>query len=209
MVLEKPEDDQVCSSLHLITPEVNMNRSKTIISGVIALVLIFTGVFAAVRLFAAEPEAVDDVGPGVKVIERVFDDGSGPVTITTIIEPSPELPDRTAEAAGVLAALDGDRLLVGTGSISVDVENVNGKERVTTEHSGPEIEVIVNSDTVIYRDVTEIVYSAAEDAERRIQQSVQRIDNLDGLPSAAEIQAWGVRDGDSLLAEVLVYREIR
>ena len=79
-----------------------MNRKWITILGVgLVIVVLAAGGFTAVQLLA-DQSGEDDIPAGAMVFEDVFDDGNGsPVTVKTIIEPSPDLPNRPAEASGV------------------------------------------------------------------------------------------------------------
>ena len=180
-------------------------RVLVIVGGLILVLVLGAGAFTAVRLLA-EPEQ-SDYGAGVQVFEDVIDDGSGPVSITTILEPSPDLPNREADVSGIFLRREDNSVFVGTGNISVSVMVEDGKPSTTTDHSGPEIEVVLTRDTVFYEDVTEISREAMESGEQHIQQEVRQVDELADLTKGASIGVWGERRGDRVIAEVVVYRE--
>ncbi|HYO26126.1 MAG TPA: hypothetical protein VEQ85_14380 [Lacipirellulaceae bacterium] len=94
-------------------------------------------------------------------------DGSGPVSVRISIVPAPELPDRQSDASGLFARREDNSLFVGTGNIEVGVEvdGATGERTFSATSSGPEVEVVVTGDTVIYRDDAEI--SPGESAGRK------------------------------------------
>jgi hypothetical protein len=186
-----------------------MNRLAIAAGGVILIVLLVLGAFTAVQLISAQ--SLDaDLALGTKVLENVFDDGSGnPVTVTTIIEPSPDLPDEGPEAAGIFLRQEGSGYHVGTGSISINVEVVNGERSVMADHSGPELEVVIGPNTLFYEDVTEVDFEPAESGERRLVQEIQSVDGFGELQEGASLTAWGEREGDRILAELVVFSEAR
>jgi hypothetical protein len=186
-----------------------MNRVAIAVGGVLLIVLLVAGAFMAVQLISAQ--SLDtDLAPGTKVLENVFDNGSGnPVTVKTIIEPSPELPDKGPEAAGIFLRQEGNSYYVGSGSISLNVEVINGERSVVSDHSGPELEVVVGPDTIFYGDVTEIEIEGAESGEQRLVQEIGLAERPDEMPEGAEFAAWGERRGDRVIAEVVVFSEMR
>lgn len=184
---------------------------RMILASMVGLVLIgivVAGAFTAVRLLSA-PDVEADIPAGAMVLEDVFDDGSGnPVTVRTIIEPAAEVPPRPAEAAGVYKRQEDNSYFVGTGSISVSVNVVNGERSTAVDHSGPEIEVVVGRDTVFYRDVTEVNLEASESKEQRLQQEVVRMaERPSTIPAGANFAAWGEKRGDRVIADVVVISE--
>lgn len=171
---------------------------------VIVIAILAGGAFTAVQLTAAPP---GDESGAMMVFEDVVDNGSGPVTIRTIVEPSSLLPDEPAAAGGILTRREDNSLFVGTGSTSVNVQVINGETTVSTDHSGPELEVVVGRETQIYRDVTEIDLTAAEDVERRIEQKVEAAELPADLQTGVSIAVWGTRSGDRITADVVVFGE--
>ena len=144
-------------------------------------------------------------------MEIVSDDGSGPVSLRIIIEPAPELPDRPSEVSGVFIRRQDDSIFVGTGNVELDVEIEEGSEPVINLSSdGPEVEVVVTRDTTIYSDETDVQGRSApqESGEKTIQQVIKPADSLDEVGPNTELQVWGERRGDRVVAQVLVYRVV-
>ena len=185
-----------------------MNRiiGVALVIGVL-VALVGAGVFTAARLLSAQNEIVE-APVGAMVFEDVMDDGSGnPVTVKTVILPAPELPQRPSEASGALVREEDNSYFVGTGSVSVSVNVVNGETSTAVDHSGPEIEVVAGRDTQFYRDVTEVSFTAAESKEQTLQQEVVAVEQPETMPAGANIQAWGEQRGDRVFADIIVYSE--
>ena len=158
-------------------------------------------------------EAAEEASGGgrVKVMELVTNDGSGPVSLRISVEPASELPNRPSEAGGVFDRRQDNSIFVGTGDIELDVEvdGNTGKRDVTLSYSGPVIEVVVTRNTIIYKDETEMFPEGKrprESGEITIQQELKPADSLDELGGNTEVQVWGKRRGDRVIADVLVYR---
>ncbi len=187
----------------------------TLIVGMLILVAVLAGAaFVGAKMLttsqAAETAAASSGGE--RVLSIVNDDGSGPVALNITFEPAPELPDRPAEGGGIFVRREDNSYFVGTGEIELDVEiDASGKETISTNHSGPVLEAVINHDTLIYRDETalDIDSSARESGEISIQQVVKPTDSLTEVSEGTELQVWGRRSGDRIIAEVLVYRQAR
>jgi len=189
-----------------------MKRTILIAGSVAAVVLLLAGAaFVGARMLS-EPEETSAGGRSGRVMELVVDDGSGPVSLRIKVETSPpELPDRPSETGGVFVRRQDNSIFVGTGSIELDVEvNGNTGERsVTLSHNGPEVEVVVTRDTIIYQDETDMSPgdpSSWKSGEKIIQQEIKLADSLEDIGENTELQVWGERRGDRVVAEVLVYR---
>lgn len=178
-----------------------------LLGGIILVAVLAGGTFTAVQLLNSnQPD--EELPAGAMVFEDVFDDGSGnPVTVKTIVDPAAELPQRPAEAGGIFLRAEDNSYFVGTGSISLNVTVINGERSVAAEHSGPEIEVVVGHDTIFYKDVTELEFESSESKEQRVQQEVKMVDQPGEMPETANIQAWGERRGDRVIAEVIVFSD--
>lgn len=183
-----------------------MKRKVLAIGGLVGVVLIVAvGAFTAVQLIAAQ-RAAADLPPGAMVFEDVTDDGSGnPVTVKTIILPAVELPQRPSEAGGILKRQEDNSYFVGTGSVSVSVQVIDGESSTAVEHSGPEVEIVTNRDTQFYQDVTRVDFTASESKEQTLQQEIRLVDRPETMPDGAEMQVWGEKRGDRVIAEVIVF----
>lgn len=167
------------------------------------------GAYFGVRMLRA-PEPASTGGSG-RTIQIVTDTGSGPVPMNVHFEPAPELPDRPAEVAGVFLRRQDNSLFVGTGAIELQVE-VNNDERVAKLSSdGPEVEVVLTRDTIVYKETTEWSLSeedTSKGGEKVIPQTVTRTELPEDLGGNIEMQVWGTKRGDRVTAEVVVYREV-
>ena len=145
-------------------------------------------------------------------MELVREDGSGPVSLSISIEPAPELPDSPSEASGVFSRREDNSIFVGTGGVELNVEirQVEGgaiEPIVTLSHSGQVVEVVVTHDTILYRDETDIPgFGDGKGGEITVRQQLEPVGSLDELGPNTELQVWGRRSGDRVIAEILVYR---
>ncbi|GJM42754.1 MAG: hypothetical protein DHS20C20_30360 [Ardenticatenaceae bacterium] len=150
---------------------------------------------------------------GGRVMQSVMSQDGGPsVAVQTTILPAPELPDEPSAAFGILASREDNTLLVGTGNIDLEVDiEVNpetGQETTNLVPStdGPQLEVVITPDTRIYRDVTDLTMPPdQESGEREIVQQVRQVDSSDDVTGNVELEVWGERRGDRIVATVIVY----
>ena len=107
-----------------------------------------------------------------------------------------ELPDEPPDVSGVCLRREGNSLFVGTGSYSISV----GPGGVTKlDYSGPEIEVVVTSETEIYAERVEFPQGGATPPQHIVQPG-----SLDDVVQGTGVRVWGERDGDRVTARVLV-----
>lgn len=187
----------------------------------VVIVLLAGGAVTAVRLLAPESEsangevdtAVAASGGGGRVMQSISaQDGGPPVAVQTTILPAPELPDEPSAAFGVLASREDNTLLVGTGNIDlevdVEVDPETGQESTSLipRTDGPQLEVVLTPDTIIYRDVTDLTLQPGQESgERELVQAVRQVDSTEGITGNLELEIWGERRGDRIVATVLVY----
>ena len=195
------------------TEQMMNKRLLMIIGGLVLLLILAAGTFTAVRLLATPAEAAATGGGGARVIESVQAvDGGAPVSVRTTILPAPELPDEPAATGGIFVRREDNGIVIGTGNIdvevSVEIDPETGQETTTLIPStdGPEIEVVITHDTVVYQDVTDFsIDGPIESGEREVVQAVRRVETADEIGENMELQVWGERSGDRVIATVVVY----
>ena len=151
--------------------------------------------------------------PAGRVLQTVIDDGNGPVASTIEILPSPDLPGTESETSGVFLRRVDNSVFVGTGSIELNVQIEQAADgsivpSVSLSSNGPEVEVVITRDTVLYQDVTEIPGQGGvpgKAGDTTVTQQVKLIDSLDDLNGNAELQVWGTRRADRVVADILVF----
>ncbi len=155
---------------------------------------------------AKEP-AQKGAGGGEEVI--VLDQGAGPVRIT--FSDPPELPKERPITFGLFLRRQDNSLFLGTGNIEIKVEVTNGDASLSAKNDGPEVEVVVTGDTIVYEDITEAPIIGPEDVEKGemvVPKKARRVDNLDGLGEKMTIRVWGEKTGDRIIARVIYYDRV-
>ena len=192
-----------------------MNRSFILIGTIVlVLLLLVGGGYTAVQLLT-KPEAETAVpgSGGGRVMQSVQVGNDGvPVSVQTTILPAEELPDKEAVAFGIVQKRQDDVLTVGTGSIEVNVEvdvdpsTGQGRTSVVPSTSGPVLEVVLTRDTLLYRDITDIAgQTPDESGEVTIMQEIRPVTDTGEIETQMEVQVWGQRRGDRIVADVVVF----
>jgi hypothetical protein len=190
-----------------------MKRSL-ILFGVIALsgLLLAAGAYTTAHLLV-QPEPARPGSGGARVMQSVQVGNDGvPVSVQTTILPAAELPDDQPVAAGIVLRRQDDTLMLGTGDIElaveVEVDAATGRESssVVPSTSGPELEVVLTRDTLLYRDVTDVAGQQPEESgEVIITQELRPVGDTDEIRAQMEAQVWGERRGERVVAEVVVF----
>ena len=189
-----------------------MKRSLVLLAVISVIGLLLAGgAYTAVQLLS-EPEPVTAGSGGGRVMHSVQVGNDGvPVSVQMTILPAPELPAAEPAAAGIVLRRQDDTLTVGTGDIELAVEvevNATGRESqsVVPSTNGPELEVVLTRDTRLYRDVTGVAGQRPDESgEVTITQELRPATASDEIEAQMEVQVWGERRGDRIVAEVLVF----
>jgi hypothetical protein len=123
----------------------------------------------------------------------------------SIIVPAPELPATLPDVTGPFVERRDNTIIVKTKSLEVGGVVANSPTN-TRDQSGPQVEVLITSKTVIYRDTTQPgePFSAEN---QTVQQTVEKA-ALDDLDSQLMVMVWGRKRGDRIIADVLMYSDI-
>ena len=133
--------------------------------------------------------------------------------------PAPELPTTQADVTGLFISRQNAILVVGTGAFNGQFNGTRQAPNGTRQapdpnatrapYTGPTTQVVTNAGTKLYADVTMINLQAGQNTQG-MQQKVQPVDTLDKLLGAdaanGTLSAWGDKNGDQLVAKVVVYR---
>jgi hypothetical protein len=207
------------NSIDPIRPQTARKNRRWLLWGILALVVLVGIAFAGGQLLyrqgsaafadrsggGGEMMAVAG-GPGGEGGDRVF--FKRPSLI-----PAPGLPEGEPDVAGLYLRREDQSIFIGTGEVRVQVEipQGGGEPSANASASGPTMEVVVNRNTQLYKDITEFDFTAGENSEP-VQQVVESIDSLDNLLEEVNttdtLSVWGERSGDRVIASVIVYRPL-
>lgn len=184
-----------------------MQNRKLYIILAVAVVLIATAAFVGGRLLSG------GVGPlGVLPI------GGGPGSFSVKIDmtPAPELPKTEPETRGTFVERKDNTIVIqelsmemGKGGVVVQTGSGGGGPSIAGgpgNNDGPKVEVVINNETVTYRDATEMP-PPSEASESMVIQQVVEEGTLDDLNSDSMVMVWGRKNGDRIIAEVILYSQ--
>jgi hypothetical protein len=143
--------------------------------------------------------------------------GGGAVSFSIEMIPASELPETEPEARGSFVerkdntiVIQEDSMEMGKGGVVVQVGPGEGSGPVTSGGpgggDGPKVEVVITNETVIYRDATEMVPPSELNETNTIQQVVEE-GTLDDLTSDSMVMVWGRKNGDRIIADMIVYSQ--
>ena len=133
--------------------------------------------------------------------------GSGGKRISLNVKPAADLPQTPAAAKGLFVRREDRSIFIGTGQVKMMVKpGQNGQPSTASHYSGPVVEVVVNQNTTIYRDTTQMPDNATGDVT--VQQTVGP-GSIEEIGENSMLQVWGKKTGDRIVADVLVYSQPR
>jgi hypothetical protein len=175
-----------------------MNRRNLIIGLVTLVVLLAGAAFVGGRLLNQQAQAG---GPD----DMVLSGGpAGGQTISLQLEPAKELPNSSPDMMGLFAERKDNSIFVTLGDKFMVTVDKDGTVNTQTEGNGQQLEVVVTTDTTIYKDVTQQDFGGAPPSTGTVQQKVEP-GSIDEIGNNSFVSAWGERRGDRLVARVLVY----
>jgi hypothetical protein len=136
-------------------------------------------------------------------IVRLGGPNAGRVSISiNDVTPAPELPEAKPDITGLFLERKDNTIIVQAMSFAVGVGGISGNSPMD-EESGVKVEIVVTSQTKIYKNVTEL--PAPVNGEIHNVQQAADEGTLDDLTSQSFLSIWGRRSGDRMVAEVLFY----
>jgi hypothetical protein len=201
--------------------EVNKPSRKNIfwiIGAVLIIAVLAGGAFMAMRLLNAKtPDtAGGDLGGGGSLGLHVTGGSvpgaapSGGKSVSIKMIPSKDLPQQKADISGMVVKTQDNSLFVGE-MTSMMVSSINGKISTSPTPAGPYMEVVVSKETKIYRDVT---MNSLPDPSKVSGNSFEVEQKLDAgalsdvVAGNSNIQVWGQKRGDRLIADIVVVQGI-
>jgi hypothetical protein len=118
------------------------------------------------------------------------------------VTPAPELPGTKPDITGIFLERKDNTVVVQAVSFGPGVGGVSG-EAPMDENSGIRVEIVVTSQTKIYKDVTQI--PAPVNGEIHNMQQAAEEGTLGDLNPQSFLSIWGRRSGDRIVADTLFY----
>jgi len=175
-----------------------MQNKRTILVLALLVFLVGAAAFVGGRMLNSNVSPLRFFGLGGKgeimsIAINVIPAEELPKTPPTVIGQYVERKDNTIVVSSVSMKSGGGGVAVGPGS------NANLGD-------GPQVEVVVTNETIIYRETTDFggTPNMKSGETQTVQQTVEE-STLDDLNSQSMITVWGRKNGDRIIAEVLFY----
>ena len=170
-----------------------MKHTISIVGSVVVLVLLLAGAaFVGARMLSGQNQG--DEGSDSKF---VISDSAGTKGFELVS--AAELPTASSDINGLFLRREDNSITIGTGEARVTLQN----GQVAGSHTGPEAEVVITHDTVVYCDKTDYRSDAIVDG--KLQQVVES-GSLEEIEKYSFTSAWGEKRGDRLFATVFLYK---
>jgi len=178
-------------------------RVTFVIGGIIVVLLLAGAAFVGARLLNGQGIPFMSQGGGLGPSLSLG--GPGGKMVKLDIEPSKELPQTPADVTGLFDHRQDNSIFVGTGKVTMAFKkDPSGNVETSSNHDGPTVEIVVTSQTKIYKDVTMRQFEGPSPEGQKIQQVLEE-GSLDDVGESSMITIWGKKTGDRFIAEILVY----
>ncbi len=182
------------------------SRRRSILIGVgvaVVVVLLAGAAFVGGRLLNGQ--GLPGLSSGGPILSIGPGGARGVQIKSSDILPAKELPQTPADVRGLFDHRQDQSIFVGTGRVQMSVmKDQSGQVHTSASHSGPVVEVVVTSQTKIYKDVTMNQFNGPPPQGQKIQQVVEP-GSLDEVGQNSTLTVWGRQTGDRYIADVLVY----
>ena len=181
-----------------------MQNKKMIIILSILVIVVGVAAFIGGRMFN---QKAGPLGFGMPM------GNGGVMSVSVQITPAPELPTREPDGIGSFVERNDNSIVLATvsmkaggGGVVLKIEE--GSEDAQTGLSdppkdGPQVEVVITSDTVIYLETTQPPSQRPASGENVVLQQTVSEGSLDDLTPQSFVTVWGRKSGDRIIAEVL------
>lgn len=141
--------------------------------------------------------------------------GGNVVSIKMEMTPAPELPTTRPDAQGSFVERKDNTIILQTfsmemgrgGMVVSEGSGGAGRGPITNQsgEEGPQVEVVITNNTIIYRDATE--FPPPFSGENVVVQQIVEEGTLDDLTSDSMVMVWGRKNGDRIIADMIVYSQ--
>ncbi|MBI2333366.1 MAG: hypothetical protein HYU84_14620 [Chloroflexi bacterium] len=169
-----------------------MQNKKVFISLGVAIIVVGAAAFIAGSLLNQKVGPAGLNGQGGRVLNLV---------------PAPELPTTEPEATGRFEERQDNVIVISTFSLRMGGGGVAADpvgRSASEDDLGPKVEILITSETAIYRDTTQFPSPSDSKVDQAIQQTAEEA-TLDDLGSSSIVTVWGRKSGDRIIAEVLFF----
>ena len=154
------------------------------------------------RLYLSFGLAILLIGISAFVAGRLIDGGPTGSDRVSNVTPAPEIPTTTPEVMGLLVERKDNVMALQTASFDPGSGWHLGDSNAPMDaSSGPEVEVVITNATTIYRDDFEFNQDS-------VQQTVEET-TLDYIDSQMLITVWGRKNGERIIADILLAQHLK
>jgi hypothetical protein len=183
------------------TPTPRKPKLPYIIGGIVLVFLLAGAAFVAARLLNGQGLPLGG-GPNFSLGK---DGGNGVRINVDDIQPAKELPQTPADVRGLFDRRQDNSIFIGTGKVTIGVRrDPSGNVETESDHDGPVVEIVVTSQTKLYKDVTMRQFDGPPPDGQKIQQVLEPGSSSE-IGEASIITVWGKKTGDRFIAEIVVY----
>jgi hypothetical protein len=126
------------------------------------------------------------------------------------LKPAPEIPTEAPTISGLFVRREDQSIFIGTGRVQLAIRVGPGGsgsgEGPSSSYDGPVMEVVVNHETKIYQDITDIMPPDQAEGDTLTLQQEVKPGSLDDLGSNSMVTVWGEKRGDRYIARVITFR---
>jgi hypothetical protein len=185
------------------TPTPRKPKLPYIIGGIVLIFLLAGAAFVATRLLNVQGLPLVSAGGPFFSLGK---GGENSVRINVDdIQPAKELPQTPADVRGLFDRRQDNSIFIGTGKVTIGVSrDSSGKVETSSDHDGPVVEIVVTSQTKLYKDVTMRQFDGPPPEGQKIQQVLEPGSSSE-IGEASIITVWGKKTGDRFIAEIVVY----
>jgi hypothetical protein len=154
------------------------------------------------KLYISLGFAVLLIGLAAFIAGRFVNGGPAGGERVSNVTPAPEIPTTPPEVSGLLVERKDNVVILQ--SVSFDAGSgwhLGESNEPMDSSSGPKVEVVVTTGTTIYRDDFEFNQDS-------VQQTVEEA-TLDSIDSQKLITVWGRKEGDRIIAEILLIQHLK
>lgn len=200
-----------------LTPEKKSSLTPLKWIGLLLLIVILVAAaFVAGRLMNRTNQLA---GPGGPILISGEGGPGEMMSFALNVIPAEELPKTQPDAVGFVSRREDNSFFIGTGEMGViisgevtsaDGEVSKGPGVFTSGGSGEggtEVEIVVNSDTIVYKEVTAPpAPPTSGEPPAEIQQEVAPGD-IEEIGENSSLTVWGRKVGDRIIADILLYSD--
>jgi hypothetical protein len=187
------------------------SSKKWYIIGAVLLVFLAAAVFLGARLIKSSFNVGlgGDSGPSFAIMRKGGGGGQAK-SIRLNMTPAKELPKDKPSANGLFVRREDQSIFIGTGNVQMMFKKSSGSSSssndVSAKYDGPVVEVVVNHETKIYQDITEMMPPDSTNSGEVTIQQVVKPGSLDDLGQNSIVSVWGEKRGDRYIAKVITFR---